>query len=783
MISMESPEAPIFQRPLCEVIKARSLARTGHPRKALELLRKLDRSTMNRRWPYHACLSKLALSQVAQTWGDFRSARIQAHNALRLSRAMPSRHLEAQARLLLACSRFRSLNLPRANATSDDLAPGTRDSLPDVRSELSRSLELAEQAGARELRWRALHALALVARRLGANEECVKRAGESLDCIRSLETSVPKAAQEIYRNDPERSVAIAECEQMIREMPSPRADALPQDAGMEQEHLRHLFRMSSSISSIRDLPKLLDTILSCFIEATQLDQACIFLSQGEPQALEVAHVKGPPNALRGMAQGVNLQILDSAIRDRSPFLTTDAAADGRTSRQNESLLKPSGTIFCMPLLTAGAVLGALYGSHPDPRENMSESTINFLAAFCGLSAAAIENAKAHRILLDEKAELERHLQSARDGMPEMVGGSAIVRSLRERIALAAASPLDVLIMGESGTGKEIVAHALHRLGRRASKSFFPLDCGSLSDSLVESELFGFCKGAFTGATSNKAGLFEAAEGGILFLDEISNLSPKLQGKLLRVLQEREVRRIGETRIRKIDVRVIAATNKNLPEEVRRGAFRKDLFYRLNAMVVVVPPLRDRLEDVPDLVERFLQSTAELQDGKRKTFSPEAMRYLCRYPYPGNVRDLYNVVQGAYFSCTSRIIGPEHLDPRVTKFALEPLRETLSAKSIYDGILGGNGTFDDLVKDPYLRRQIPSSTVRRVLEKALVAEGGNYRNALRSLAVPDDKYAITLQFLKRHDCYLDFRSFRKRLRSKRSYEGDEIEPWTDTGKKS
>ena len=188
----------------------------------------------------------------------------------------------------------------------------------------------------------------------------------------------------------------------------------------------------------------------------------------------------------------------------------------------------------------------LYADHSSPAEGLSESAINLFAAFSNLAAIAIDNALAHQKLVKEKSELEQYLHHARDEYREIVGKSAVMEQLRDRIGLAAASPLDILITGESGTGKELVAEAIRRTGRRKSGKFIPVDCGSLSDSLAEAELFGYRKGAFTGATENRQGLLEAAQGGIIFLDEISNLPFRLQAKLLRVLQEREVRRIGET---------------------------------------------------------------------------------------------------------------------------------------------------------------------------------------------------------------------------------------------
>jgi transcriptional regulator with GAF, ATPase, and Fis domain len=377
---------------------------------------------------------------------------------------------------------------------------------------------------------------------------------------------------------------------------------------------------------------------------------------------------------------------------------------------------------------------------------------------------AIGNALAHQHLVKEKSELEKYLHQARDGYTEMVGKSASIERLRDRIELAAASPLDILITGESGTGKELVARAIHRTGRRKSGKFIPVDCGSLADSLAEAELFGFRKGAFTGAVENREGLIEAANGGILFLDEISNLPFHLQAKLLRVLPEREVRRLGETMPHKIDIQVVAATNKDLLEEVRNGQFRSDLYYRLKGFEIRVPPLRERPEDIPLLIEWFLEKIAELEQGSSRRFLPEALELMTQYTYPGNVRELRNIVSGSYYSTAKTSIGIDDLPPEVRcEDSMMFGSESNAAKNLYREILEGRGNFDNLVKQPFLRRHFGTSLVMAVIQMALKDSGGKYRDAFSLLRVPETRYSVTMQFLKRNKCYLDFRPFRRRRR--------------------
>jgi two-component system response regulator PilR (NtrC family) len=258
--------------------------------------------------------------------------------------------------------------------------------------------------------------------------------------------------------------------------------------------------------------------------------------------------------------------------------------------------------------------------------------------------AVVEKAVEKRAIVEHNRTLRRHLQDgfrARD----VVGKSAAIKSVMRLVERLASAPASVLITGESGTGKELVARALHYAGDRASKPFIAINCGAMPEALLESELFGHEKGAFTGAINKKVGLFRAAHGGTLFLDEVAELPLALQVKLLRVLQQRAVRPIGAEEEIPIEVRVVAATNRDVDEDVRSGRFREDLFYRLNVINLHLPPLRERPEDVPLLAEHFLAKHCAAHN-KRLQFSPEALRHLLGKPLRGNVRELENLVERA-----------------------------------------------------------------------------------------------------------------------------------------
>jgi DNA-binding NtrC family response regulator len=265
----------------------------------------------------------------------------------------------------------------------------------------------------------------------------------------------------------------------------------------------------------------------------------------------------------------------------------------------------------------------------------------------------------HSALIRENAALRRELEERRQ-FEGLIGGSQAMERVFAVIKRVAPSPGTVLITGESGTGKEMVARAVHSLSPRAREAFVACDCSALAPTLLESELFGHVKGSFSGAVATKQGLFEVASRGTLFLDEVANISLETQGKLLRALETRHIRRVGDTEERAVDIRLVAATNRDLGEMLHEGGFREDLYYRLNVVPIHIPPLRERRGDVPRLAMAFLQRLQAQGEVRVKGFSPEAMRLLESYSWPGNVRELKNIVERLAILCESDHVEPRHL---------------------------------------------------------------------------------------------------------------------------
>ena len=606
-----------------------------------------------------------------------------------------------------------------------------------------------------ECRWRALAELSFIYRFYNQFDLCFHCALQAYEALAELEERTPSDMLDSFFGAFGRGLVKLELTRLIEAgrhfCRGARAVKCSKNAGAGI-----LLRITEIVKSVSEIKTLLDELLKLALSFIAVRRVMIFLLNETAGKLEQAGAQNQENEGGVFTDDVPRAVLESVFQESKPLISADAGCDPRITKNG--FTKPVGKLLCIPLKTHERTIGVFYADCFEPVENIGEAEIDLAEIFCSLTAFAVDNILAHSKLTRVKNAKSDFIE-APDPFPEIIGASAVIKSLKDRLSLVAASPLDVLITGESGSGKELVARAISSGGRKRNGKFIPVDCGALSDGIAEAELFGYRKGAFTGAAEDRAGLLEAASGGVLFLDEISNMPPRIQAKLLRALQEREVRRIGEMFTRKIEMRTVAATNKDLREEIKNGRFCHDLFYRLNAVEINMPPLRNRAEDIPLLIELFLQMIFDQEKGETRRFSPEAMELLRQYSYPGNIRELKNIVLAAYYSSSGCVIEACALPSEVRVRDAAEMTINYAADDLYRDILAGKGGFEDMVKKPYLARRLDADVVRGVIRRALSDSSGVYRNALARLRIPKNRYASTMQFLKRHRCYLDFFPFR------------------------
>jgi len=352
----------------------------------------------------------------------------------------------------------------------------------------------------------------------------------------------------------------------------------------------------------------------------------------------------------------------------------------------------------------------------------------------------------------------------RSGYAQLVGRSPAMMALQQEILRVAQSDAKILITGESGVGKELVAMSIHVQSERAERPFITVNCAGLPETLLESELFGHVKGSFTGAYRDKPGMLEKADEGSIFLDEIGEMSLRMQGMLLRFLETGELQKVGADRVgRSVNVRVIAATNRSLPEMVAQGQFREDLYYRINVINIHVPPLRDRREDIPLLVDHFFENMGR-NNGNRPQISPETYVTLSEYPWPGNVRELANVIERMLVSGSGPEIGPDDIPIEVRtrrSISLRPKRER--RRTVSDDLLKrmivNHESFWTAVYPLYMQREITRGNLRELVSKGLEEAKGNYKIVTKLFNMEPGDYKRFLNFLRKHDCQLPFRDYR------------------------
>ncbi len=411
-----------------------------------------------------------------------------------------------------------------------------------------------------------------------------------------------------------------------------------------EQYLKALLEISQQLNSIREPEELLRNALDIAVEQLSADRGFILLKD-ETGDFQPAAVHGMEKAQLDKMEDISHSTVEKVLRTGKPLLTFDALSDERFNEAQSVVLHQIRSIACVPLILKGELQGAIYIDSQGQRARFSRQSLHFLEAFANQAAVALENARLLSYFRQENALLkeEFHRIFAFRGI---IGKSKAMQQVFQLMGKVLNNDTTLLITGETGTGKELIARAIHYNGLRSKKPFVPVNCGAIPESLIESELFGHKKGAFTGAISDKKGLVEMANGGTLFLDEVGELPLPLQVKLLRFLQDHEFTPVGDVRPRKADVRIIAATNRDLRQEIREGRFRQDLFYRLNVINLHLPPLRERKKDIPLLVKHFVDVYQKKLHKQIVSVTPEAMKQLEQYPWPGNVRELENTIERA-----------------------------------------------------------------------------------------------------------------------------------------
>ena len=466
--------------------------------------------------------------------------------------------------------------------------------------------------------------------------------GDSVFLFLLEEEDKAKSASRVEFDDarPTSETRIIHPKEVVYLQPDRLLSELPAKAQLAR-NLNALLKISRVVHAIRDLEELQAQLLDLIFEVVPAGRGAILLTDGPSQEFNCLYARtrhaGQPQLVR-----VSRTVARKVMKENVALLGVDVSASG-SLRDVESLAASEvRSLLCVPLSVFQRMIGCIYLDSTHTTNRFTEDHLQLMAAVAGVSAVALDNARRLQWLEQENQRLTTEIRQEQS----LVGESARMKEVFQFVARVAPSDATVLVQGESGTGKELAARALHRNSSRGNKPFVAINCAAIPETLLESDLFGHEKGAFTGAAAQKKGRLEIADGGVVFLDEIGELAPTLQVKLLRVLQEREVERVGGTHPIKIDIRLIAATNRDLQEAVRNGQFRPDLYYRLNVVNLTMPPLRERREDIPMLTRHLVQKHAKRCRLKPKAVSREAMAALVNYDWPGNVRELENAIERA-----------------------------------------------------------------------------------------------------------------------------------------
>jgi len=499
----------------------------------------------------------------------------------------------------------------------------------------------------------------------------------------------------------------------------PEADAdasPPSTTDLQLTGLRKLFDFSEKLMTLKKLDELLEAMLDAVIEVTGAEKGLILLLEeggapgtsssdapGKPVIRASRHVKR--ESITDTSGAISDSIVRRVLETGRPIIVSDALSDAQFGSSESVLALQLSSVMCAPLVSQGHITGAMYVGNDRVKGLFARSQLDMLAIFAGQASLILQNAMLLSALRADKEKLAAELTDKRFG--DVIGVCPGMLDVFRKLTKVSTTDISVLITGETGTGKELIAREVHRRSNRANGPFIVINCGAIPENLIESELFGHVKGAFTGAVASRPGKFQLADKGTLFLDEIGELPLNLQVKLLRALQERVVIRVGDSRPEKVDIRVVAATNRVLEEEIRTGRFREDLYYRLNVVNIWLPPLRERGDDVLIIAKALLSKYADELHSAVQGFTPAALAAIKKHNWPGNIRQLENRLKKALVLCERTLLSPEDLDLGQSSdspiLPLEKAKEEFQRKYVLEVLERNNGnrtqTARDLGVDP------------------------------------------------------------------------------------
>jgi transcriptional regulator with GAF, ATPase, and Fis domain len=514
-------------------------------------------------------------------------------------------------------------------------------------------------------------------------------------------TSTPALATRFPRND--------------SKDPDASTQEQPGVPGRELAALRRLTAFSERLLSNTDLDRLLDSLMDECIDVARADKGFLIIMESNQLRVKVAR-NVQRETIEDALERVSDSIVTKVVKSQKGMIIADPEFNRSESVVNLKLL----SVMCAPLMHKGELFGLIYLGNDRLVNRFDQKALDTLTIFSSQASLLIQNALLVNELKLENTTLKTKLDEHTYG--DIIGACVGMKEVYKRIDKIAPTDISVLIFGDTGTGKELIAKELHRHSPRVKGPFISINCGAIPENLLESELFGHVKGAFTGAIATKLGRFQAAIGGTLFLDEIGEMPLQLQVKLLRALQEKVVYKVGDNRPEPVDIRIVAATNKNLDEEVRKGGFREDLYFRINVVTLKLPPLRERGDDITVLAKFFLNRYSKEFDSRAKGFTPSGIVAMKKYNWPGNIRELENRIKKAVVLADKPLLGPEDLDLRADNLppilALAQAKEEFQKRYINEVLERNNGNRTKTAKD----LGVDPRTIFRHLEK-LEAETG------------------------------------------------------------